>query len=149
MEIEIEKELLIWICAFYEGEGTICNDSSNGNSLRVSIYQNENCFLEFKNIWGGKIYKRVRKSPVSDKICTNHEWRLCNKNALKFINDIKPYMRIKYKIEQINNAINKQYISPNIKYKCTYCDKVYANPSGKSRHIRLNHLNSDASVCNN
>lgn len=50
MEIEIEKELLIWICAFYEGEGTICNDSSNGNS-----------FLEFKNIWGGKIYKKSKK----------------------------------------------------------------------------------------
>lgn len=39
-------EFTVWICGFYEGEGTICNDISNNNALRICIYQNENCFVE-------------------------------------------------------------------------------------------------------
>ena len=52
-------EFTIWIAGFYEGEGTICNDIGNNNSIILSIYQNENCFEEAKDIWGGKIIKRT------------------------------------------------------------------------------------------
>jgi len=82
-------ELTIWIAGFYEGEGTISNDISNNNSIRVCIYQNENVFEEPQKKWGGRINKRSRKSPASNKICTNHEWRLCKKEGEKFIKDIK------------------------------------------------------------
>ncbi len=42
---------IIWICGFYEGEGTISNDISNNNSIRLCIYQNENCFIEYQKVY--------------------------------------------------------------------------------------------------
>lgn len=32
-------EFTVWICGFYEGEVTICNDISNNNTLRICIFQ--------------------------------------------------------------------------------------------------------------
>jgi hypothetical protein len=137
-----KTEFTIWISGFYEGEGTICVDINNNNNIRLCIYQNENCFEQAKEIWGGNIRKRTRKSPVSDKICTNYEWRLTRKNdTAKFIEDIKPYMRIKYKIEQMNNAIEKSKQKVDKRFKCNYCDKDYANPSGRRRHEKKEHSN--------
>lgn len=131
---------IIWICGFYEGEGTISNDISNNNSIRLCIYQNENCFIEYQKVYGGKIYKRERKSPTSDKICINHEWRLCRTDAEKFINDIRQYMKTQYKINQLESVLQKSKEKPIVKYKCNYCDKYYANPSGRRRHEKQNHL---------
>lgn len=39
-----------------EGEGAICNDISNNNVIRLCIYQNENCFIEYQKVYGGRIY---------------------------------------------------------------------------------------------
>ena len=135
----------VWMCGFYEGEGTICNDISNNNAIRVCIYQNENCFIEAKKRWGGTIRERTRKSPASEKICVNYEWRLSKHEAEAFISDIKSYMRINYKITQMNNALNLSTQKINRKFKCKYCDKEYANPSGRRRHEKKSHLHSNAS----
>ena len=107
--MEHTKENLVrWFCGFYEGEGSITNDMSNNNKLRLSIAQNDITPLEIgQKIWGGNIQKRIRKSPASDKICEGHEWRLCHNDSLIFINDIKAFMLIPYKIKQIETALKK------------------------------------------
>ena len=98
----------IWFAGFYEGEGSISNDISNRNKLRINISQNDKTpLIEGQKIWGGYIYERVRKSPSSDKICCGHEWRLNHNEAITFINDIKPYLLIPYKIKQIETCFSK------------------------------------------
>jgi len=102
------EEDKIWFAGFYEGEGSITNDISNNMRFRVNISQNDKTPLEIgQKIWGGSIRKRIRKSPASDKICTGHDWILYHKEATKFIDDISPYMRIPYKIDQIKVAREK------------------------------------------
>ena len=45
--MEHTKENLVrWFCGFYEGEGSISNDMSNNNKLRLSIAQNDSTPLE-------------------------------------------------------------------------------------------------------
>ena len=130
----------IWMAGFYEGEGTVVNDISNNNKIRVFIYQNDpqpfNIAVKF---WKGKIRKRERKSPASDKICTNYEFRLCHHESLKFINDIKPYMCVPYKIKQIQDAVDKSNTKLNKRFKCYYCENTYASPSGRRRHVKQSH----------
>lgn len=135
-----------WFCGFYEGEGCICNDKSNNNKLRISIAQNDKTpLLLGKKIWGGSVRERVRKSPASDKICVGHEWRLSHHESLIFINDVKPYLVIPYKITQIDNAIKLATEGLKRRFKCPDCDLDYASPSGRRRHVKSVHLNSDAS----
>jgi hypothetical protein len=135
---EIIKDI-IWFCGFYEGEGSISNDKSNNNRLRISISQNDPTpLLRGKNIWGGSILKRERKT-ITGKISIGYEWRLSHYDSLIFIKDIKPYMKIPYKINQINKAINKLNEKITTLYKCKYCDKDYANPSGRRRHEKSKH----------
>lgn len=144
MEKTIEQ--IIWFCGFYEGEGYVSNDVSNGNRIVLGIDQNDPAPLhEGQKIWGGSVRKRVRKSPVSEKICTCFVWKMSHTNAVIFINDIKPYMKIPYKINQIKTALQKTKTKPTIRYKCKFCDKTYANPSGRRRHEKKEHLNPDAS----
>ena len=103
-----QQQLKIWFAGFYEGEGSISNDKSNNNRLRLSISQNDRTPLDKAlKIWGGSILKRVRKSPASDKICTGYEWRIGHEATFIFIKDIKKYMIIPYKINQVENAVKK------------------------------------------
>lgn len=129
------------MAGFYEGEGSISNDISNSNRIRLSISQNDPTpLIMAKEIWGGNIKTRTRKSPASDKMCTGSEWRLCHNKSLKFIEDIKPYMIIPYKITQITNAINISNEKFIRRFNCKYCDKNYASPSGRRRHEKRSHL---------
>jgi hypothetical protein len=97
-----QQQLKIWFAGFYEGEGCISNDIHNRNRLKISIAQNDRTPLDIgQKIWGGYVRERVRKSPASDKICRGHEWQLNHNQSIKFIEDIKPFMIIPYKIEQI------------------------------------------------
>jgi len=135
-----------WFCGFYEGEGSVSNDKSNNNRLRLSISQNDITPLELaKSIWGGTIQKRVRISPASDKECCGHEWRICHTAALEFIDDIKPYMIIPYKKNQIKTALENAELGFKSKFKCKDCDAEYASPSGRRRHWKAVHLNPDTS----
>lgn len=147
IKIKMNKETFtIWIAGFYEGEGTIANDITNSNRLRLYIYQNDPTpFEKTKEYWGGTIRKRTRKSPASDKICTNYEWSLSHCDALKFIVDIKPYMNVPYKIQQMENAINVSKEKFVRKFKCNFCENEYASPSGRRRHEKNTHINTDAS----
>ena len=130
-----------WFAGFYEGEGTVCNDKSNGYCLRLSISQNDVEPLKIgQKLWGGKIYKRVRKSPASDKICTCYEWRLCHRLALIFLKDIKPYMIIPRKIAQMENAIKGIDTPLEAIYKCRFCDKAYTYSSNRRRHEKKEHI---------
>ena len=172
-----QQQIIIWFAGFYEGEGCICNDISNRNKIIVSISQNDRTPLDIgSKIWGGSIRERVRKSPASEKICKGYEWKLNQVAALKFVEDIKPFMIIPYKIEQIAKCLAKskeiwnkrfkcsfcdmtftdhpnrrrheknQHILKGQKHKCTYCDKEYDTLDSMKRHIKLNH-NSVSSVC--
>lgn len=148
--MEYDKSRLVqWFCGFYEGEGYICNDKSNNNRLRLGIAQNDRTPLDIAvNLWGGSIQKRVRKSPMSEKICTGFEWRICHNEALEFVKDIRPFMIIPYKITQIENALKIAKEGIKRRFKCNQCNMDYASPSGRRRHVKSIHLNSDASGSN-
>lgn len=137
----MDQQFLIWFTGFYEGEGSVSNDKSNNNRLKLSVSQNDiTPLIKAKQVWGGKIYKRIRTSPASEKICIGHEWRLSHTDAMKFINDIKPYMIIPYKINQIENVLTNYKNGSNDVYKCNFCDKIYKNPSGRRRHEKKEHI---------
>lgn len=137
-----ENYFKIWVVGFYEGEGSVSNDKSNNNRLRLSISQNDiTPLLKCQKIWGGNITKRVRNSPASNKICTSYEWRISHNNSLKFINDIQPYMIIPYKINQIKQVMERYKQGNNEIYKCNFCEKTYKNPSGRRRHELSIHIN--------
>lgn len=142
-----KAELLQWFCGFYEGEGSVSNDIGNNNRLRLSISQNDVTPLEIaKKFWGGAICKRTRLSPASGKVCVGHEWRVPHKQALVFISDIKPFMIIPQKINQIDKVLNIFKTAEKIFYKCHKCDEEYASPSGRRRHFRNVHEDTDAST---
>ena len=131
----------MWFCGFYEGEGSISNDKSNNNRLRLCISQNDPTPLILgQDLWGGSIRERIRKSPASDTICRGHEWRLSHKDSIKFIEDIKPFMVIPYKIDQITTALCKAERGHTDKYKCSFCENVYSNPAGRRRHEKKEHI---------
>ena len=131
-----------YFAGFYEGEGYVSNDKSNNERIRLGIDQNDPAPLyHAQEKWGGTVIKRVRKSPVSNKICTTHTWRLSHNYALTFLHDIKPYMRIPYKIGQVSTALKKVAKGNDRRYKCKECDMDYASPSGRRRHYKKIHLN--------
>ncbi len=131
---------IAWFAGFYEGEGCISNDISNNMKYRVSISQNDKTPLEAgKKIWGGSIRERIRKSPVSSKICKGYEWVMYHKEATKFIQDISPFMKIPYKIEQIKLAKLRSQEGITRKFKCHFCEEEYASPSGRRRHEKSKH----------
>jgi hypothetical protein len=136
-----QQQLIIWFAGFYEGEGSISNDISNRNRIVVSISQNDITPLEKgKEIWGGSIRKRERKSPCSEKICIGHEWKLNHIQGLKFIDDIKPYMIIPYKINQIKKCVDKQNEKWTTKFKCSFCEDIFTDMSGRRRHEKTQHI---------
>jgi hypothetical protein len=139
-----QQEFKIWFAGFYEGEGSVSNDKSNNNRIRLSVSQNDRTPLDKAlKIWGGVITKRVRKSPASDKICTGYEWRLCHNKSILFIKDIKKFMIIPYKINQIADVIKKAEEGNDDTYKCKFCEKIYANPAGRRRHEKKEHVEKD------
>lgn len=173
-----QQQLKIWFAGFYEGEGSVSNDSHNRNRVRLSISQNDKTPLEIgKKIWGGAIRKRTRITQKG-KFCHGNEWVLNHNDSLKFIEDIKSYMIIPYKINQINNVIENskkdwtrrfkcnfcnvdfsdasgrrrheknQHINKGQEHQCKICSKKYKSLDSMKRHIKLNH-NSTASICNN
>ena len=74
-----QQSLKIWFAGFYEGEGSVSNDISNRNRLRVSISQNDITPLKIgKNIWGGNIRNRKRITNPSEAmkiICKNKNYK--------------------------------------------------------------------------
>ena len=129
------EQFKIWFTGFYEGEGTIVNDISNSYRIRISVSQNDiSPLLEAQKIWGGNIRKRIRQS-ASGKICTGHEWTISHNTSMIFIEDIKKYMRIPYKINQMEKVLDKYHNKPPLqKYKCNFCEKEYSYPSSRRRH---------------
>lgn len=134
---------LAWFAGFYEGEGWVSNDKENRNRLKVGIAQNDRTPLDQgQAIWGGSVIKRVRKSPAtnSTKICTSHAWNLSHAKGLKFIRDIRPYMRIPYKIQQFEKCLAKPKEPWDRRFKCKFCDLDFADPSGRRRHEKKEHV---------
>lgn len=144
---ERTKESVVqWFAGFYEGEGWVSNDISNNNAIRLGIAQNDPTPLILgQTFWGGVIRKRTRKSPASNKICEGYEWNLCHKLAVVFINDIKPYMLIPYKINQLKAVLETMNVKLTRKFACPICKREYASPSGRRRHVRTFHEKPDAS----
>ena len=67
-----KKDFLQWFCGFYEGEGSVSNDMSNNNKIRLSIAQNDRTPLDMaQKFWGGSVRVRVRTT-LTGKICTGH-----------------------------------------------------------------------------
>ena len=55
----------IWMAGFYEGEGSVSNDISNSNRLRLCISQNDPTpLIKPKEKWGGD-YKGENKKKSS------------------------------------------------------------------------------------
>ena len=109
----------------------------------MSITQNDiTPLLLAKQIWGGSVVERNRIS-LTGKICNGNEWRISQNFALKFIEDIKPFMIIPYKINQINAALEKMNKGNNITYKCNFCDSIYSNSAGRRRHEKRNILKTE------
>lgn len=143
-----QQHLTIWFAGFYEGEGCICNDISNRNRITVSISQNDKTPLVLgQQIWGGSIRERIRKSPASDKICKGYEWKMNHFTSLKFIDDIKPYMLIPYKINQIELSIEKSKAVWNKRFKCSFCDKTFSDNPNRRRHEKNQHILKDQKHC--
>jgi len=147
-----QQTIKIWFAGFYEGEGSISNDISNRNRIRLSISQNDKTPLELgKKIWGGSICKRIRISQKG-KICHGHEWRLSHNDSLRFIEDIKSYMLIPYKINQINEVIAKSKEIWTRRFKCNFCNLDFADASGRRRHEKVQHINKgqehECEICN-
>ena len=62
----------IQFAGFYEGEGSISNDKSNNERIRLSITQNDiTPLLLAKQIWGGSVVERNRIS-LTNKICNGN-----------------------------------------------------------------------------
>ena len=138
--LEMDDLSIAWFSGFYEGEGSISNDISNNMRLRVSISQNDRTPLDIgQKFWGGTVRIRKRKSPASDKICIGHDWVLRHHESLKFINDIKPYMKIPYKMKQIDMVMERLTKGIMRRFNCPHCDQDYASPSGRRRHVLTNH----------
>ena len=136
-------QLVIWFCGFYEGEGCICNDKSNNMRYRVCISQNDRTPLNIGQArWGGTIRERVRISPTG-KECHGHEWILYYHEAKKFIQDIYPFMIIPHKIKQVDQAIEKVENGITRRFKCPHCENDYASPSGRRRHVKSEHSESE------
>jgi hypothetical protein len=132
-----------WFAGFWEGEGYICNDRSNGNKIRLGLCQNDPTpLLLAQQVWGGHITKRVRKSPASEKICTGHEWRLSHPAALVFIEDITPYMIVPFKKQQLANALRISKEVCTSSYSCSFCDVSFKYGSNRRRHERTQHINT-------
>lgn len=148
----ISLENKIWFCAFYEGEGSVSNDKSNNNRLKLSISQNDKTPLELgKTLWGGNIRARTRQS--KNKICHGNEWVLNHNQALVFLEDIKPYMKIPYKKNQIKLVMKEFEKGWNEEYKCNFCENIYASASGRRRHEKQIHIANNqlhtCTICNN
>lgn len=146
MENSLEQQAIqkIWFAGFYEGEGSISNDINNRNRLKIVISQNDKTPLDIgQKIWGGSIRERIRKSPASNKICHGHEWQLNQNQAIIFINDIKPFMIIPYKINQIK-VCEKTFEETvwDKRFKCSFCAKDFSDSSGRRRHEKINHINN-------
>jgi hypothetical protein len=114
------------------GSGSIINDKSNNERIRLSISQNDiTPLLLAKKIWGDSVRERNRIS-LNGKMCNGNEWTISQNFALKFIEDIKSFMIIPYKINQINVTLEKMNKGNNIKYKCNFCDSIYSAPAGRN-----------------
>lgn len=135
-----QQKLNIWFAGFYEGEGSISNDINNRNRLRISIAQNDRTPLDIgQKIWGGCVRERIRKSPASGKICVGNEWQLNHNQAINFLNDIKPYLLIPYKINQIKSCEEKLKEVWTRRFKCSFCDSDFADSPGRRRHEKNQH----------
>lgn len=133
------------MAGFYEGEGSVSNDISNSNRLRVSVSQNDvTPLLKAQAIWGGSIRKKERIS-LKGKLCYGNEWRLSHKESLKFLDDINPYLQIPYKINQIEKALEIFKTPFTRRFKCHFCETDYASPSGRRRHEKNAHEIPDTS----
>ena len=127
------------MAGFYEGEGSISNDISNNYRLRMSISQNDPAPLYLaQQKWGGSVRKRTRVS-LKGKICHGNEWRLCHNKSLVFFKDIRPFMIIPYKIQQLDIAFQRFKNPIKRRFKCKFCDNDYASPSGRRRHEKKEH----------
>lgn len=134
-------EIVIWFCGFYEGEGCVSNDKSNNNRIKLSISQNDRSPLDLgKSIWGGSVRERIRIS--KNKICHGHDWSLNHCQALKFIEDIKPYMKIPYKINQLNDVLEKSEKGYKGEYRCEFCNKIFTIAANRRRHEVNLHINN-------
>jgi hypothetical protein len=63
--------------------------------------------------------------------------------ALQFIEDIKMYMKIPYKIAQLKTAMENVEKGYKGEYKCSFCDRVYTIAANRRRHELQNHINND------
>tara|TARA_Y100000389_G_C17470276_1_gene529861 strand:+ start:10217 stop:10738 length:522 start_codon:yes stop_codon:yes gene_type:complete len=135
-----DQQLIIWFAGFYEGEGSVSNDIQNRNRIKLSISQNDETPLKIgQEKWGGVIRKRTRTT-ATGKVCHGNEWILNHNQALQFISDIEEFMIIPYKINQMKRVIDNSKQEWNTRFKCSFCNCTFSDPSGRRRHEKNQHI---------
>jgi len=136
-----------WFSGFYEGEGSIWNDRSDHNKVTMSLTQKDlTPLIIAKDIWGGAI-RKVKYKDKKDVPRVCHDWRIGHEKSMKFIEDIKPYMKIPYKINQLEESLRLFEDAPSLTadYKCHYCEESFYTRSQRGHHTDKHHR--EKSVC--
>lgn len=116
-----------WLTGFYEGEGCcVCYKSTKhvkdktyySYPLAIYICQKDKSVIEYiKSIIGyGYIAKNERTGINKIRMW---RWVCTHRKALKFLNNIKPYMKCKEKIKQVARALKLYKLKTNLKRDMT------------------------------
>lgn len=104
----IDKNYLIWLAGFYEGEGSCgfyVRKSDGAKALRASVWQKESQILdEIKFRFG---YGNVSLNRGYDKYGGCYKYEVNCSNAQDFLEKLLPYMRSDRKINQAIESIDK------------------------------------------
>lgn len=68
----------------------------------------------------------LKKENVSLQLLKKYvyEWRMSHNDIIKFIDCIKPYMIIPYKISQIELALERYKNGTDDTYQCNFCENI-------------------------
>lgn len=125
-----------YFAGFFDGEGYVglYSNSKTTEAIRVIVGQGKNDVLyDMKNIWGGSVYARFDKRNNRP----HYAWEIRARKAEKFLQDIKPFIRIKKEqVELALEAINLGYSE-----KLIIKDKIKAinSPMGFGRLKEVYH----------
>jgi hypothetical protein len=100
-----------YIAGLFDGEGSISLVRHRRNrwpSPQVAIASNDREVLEWlRTRLGGSISTKTPRQPTHS---ISHDWRLTDRRALTFLQDIRPYLLIQRKIRRIDLLL-KEYLT--------------------------------------
>ena len=170
---KLTKEELAWYAGFMDGEGTITIKRYNRAYLKadgqkrvyyivmVSCAQvnkapNNIIIKSFKEHFGGSVYEYAQSPKHSEKRIDTIQWSIASKSAVNFLNQIKPFLKIKKPnaeialelIKGLNKGNKPTPISDEemIRREKLFYKMRTNNVKGKLHLQRLNEENSEKSM---